>query len=574
MTGWDSGTNTYYINGVATTLNENGDGNWNGLFYLGGSLFTGLDGMTYFIEGVATPLNEDGDGWWNGFLYMGGVLFTGQNNGSYFKDGVLAHGWLSYDSGASYYYYIDGVQTYLDINGNGMYCNLYYEGGSLYTGGPNSGGNTLYWIDGVLAQGWLDTFGNYCYYIAGVQHGGLDQNGTGTSYVDSLYYYNGSLFTGWNVSYYYINGAQTTLDSSGNGGWGNNWYSSGVVLNGVDGSGNGYCTDNGIYYLMGLQTTLNYSGTGWWDLYSLYYINGQPLNGLNSSGTGYCTDDYYYYVNGVQTTLDQYGNGTWNDLYYESGNIFSGYSSYTYTYYLSGVSTYLSSDGTGPWNGLFYYQGSLFTGWETGTSVYCIEGVATTLDSSGNGIWNGNYYYAGVLSDFAGTWYWTGATYDGNWANAANWNNKKDGTGGNPTNAPWKTADTANHNVEPANSVLSNVGANQLTLGGWSGPQFTINGVCRGMTLTFYDSWIYGGTFVGCTINNYGSCLVGGLYASCTYVGYTNGYNSPVSIGSLYLEKGNIIANGVMIKGTDPAPTGHGFIPIQTGSDILGAGLL
>ena len=53
--GWI--TDTYWINDVATTLDQNGDGKWQGKLYEGGTLFSGTKYSLTFVDGLAQPEN-------------------------------------------------------------------------------------------------------------------------------------------------------------------------------------------------------------------------------------------------------------------------------------------------------------------------------------------------------------------------------------------------------------------------------------------------------------------------------------------------------------------------------------
>lgn len=71
---------SYYIDDNLTTLDDTGDGFWNGLLYNNGDLFSGyfeyegdygLNG--YYIDGELTTLDLNGNGFWRGWLYKIGV---------------------------------------------------------------------------------------------------------------------------------------------------------------------------------------------------------------------------------------------------------------------------------------------------------------------------------------------------------------------------------------------------------------------------------------------------------------------------------------------------------------------
>jgi hypothetical protein len=126
-----------------------------------------------------------------------------------------------------------------------------------------------------------------------------------------------------------------------------------------------------------------------------YFTNNASSDGypVDVEGTGYFSG--VFYINNVETTLNGFGNGTWNDLYYESGSLYTGFNSDNNIYYIAGVATTLDNNGSGTWNDLYYESGSLYTGFSDPT--YYIEGQVTELDSTGTGTFNGQTYINGVL---------------------------------------------------------------------------------------------------------------------------------------------------------------------------------
>ena len=77
-TGWwgPGGNNqVYYIEATPTSLDEIGNGFWNGHAYAGGQLNpTGWNGYHWYIDDVETSLDSNGDGCWNGYVYYSGVI--------------------------------------------------------------------------------------------------------------------------------------------------------------------------------------------------------------------------------------------------------------------------------------------------------------------------------------------------------------------------------------------------------------------------------------------------------------------------------------------------------------------
>jgi len=131
FTGWDSGTYTYYINGVGTTLDQNGDGDWNNYYYEGGvllNLYNGWDGTNYYYEGVLTSLDQTGTGWDtnNDVYFINGVVTSLDQNGNgvynnyVYVNGSPTHVYQGWDSNTNIYY-ISGDSTTLPQNGSGCW---------------------------------------------------------------------------------------------------------------------------------------------------------------------------------------------------------------------------------------------------------------------------------------------------------------------------------------------------------------------------------------------------------------------------------------------------------------------
>jgi len=113
---WNSWSG-YYIEGALTTLNAEGFGTWNDVFYAYGtpdSNFTGADPWDgyYYIASQLTTLDYDGNGEWNGDNYANGVIVIPAKNG--WIDGV---------------YYKNDVATTLDEDGNGTWNGVTFVNG-------------------------------------------------------------------------------------------------------------------------------------------------------------------------------------------------------------------------------------------------------------------------------------------------------------------------------------------------------------------------------------------------------------------------------------------------------------
>jgi hypothetical protein len=125
VNGWDEETSTYYINGVATSLNSDGSGCWNNKVYTAGSVTfdpatnTGYNpcDSIHYISGVATALDSIGYGDYDGNHYSAyPTLFEGWDN-------------------VTNTYYFAGVATTLNSNGTGDYSGALYLNGSLVVNG-------------------------------------------------------------------------------------------------------------------------------------------------------------------------------------------------------------------------------------------------------------------------------------------------------------------------------------------------------------------------------------------------------------------------------------------------------
>jgi len=216
--GWDSGTSSYYLAGVAVTADAYhaslGDTGWDanvGVFY---------------ISGAPTGLNETGEGTApDGYVYAGYPW--------------LASGWCVDSSAytAGFYspagvYYGQTDTNNLDQSGNGVgFDGITYVGGNPlpdgWFSGLEDGSFTGYYLSGrsvtadfynaaLNATGWDYNVG--AYYLDGLPQPGIDSGGNGTA-TSGLFYQGGSIYTGWDdpTGTYYVNGIATTLDTTGGG---------------------------------------------------------------------------------------------------------------------------------------------------------------------------------------------------------------------------------------------------------------------------------------------------------------------------------------------------------------------
>ena len=391
----------------------------NGVTYLDGYIANGWYGgevyiwwaNKYYIAGVVTPLDSNGNGWatLNGsdyYFYVGGTATSLPESGT----GSWSGGW-----------YMGGCPSPLDSSGTGFSQRMYgySHGGYGYCG---VAGPTVYWRNGNPAQGWYNYGEGYSYFVGG-EGSPLNENGNG-------WWMNGPAFSGhFGEGRYYIGGVATQLTESGTGVYdGNLWI--GGVRTSLPESGTGWATLNGsdyYFYVGGVQTGLPESGTGWLEDQQKYYVAGAETT-LDSNGNGYIDGQEYqngqpytppppdpcagqspsegwndslcfngYYINGGWTPLDSNGNGYIDGQEYQNGQpytpppdpcagatpvegwnagpCFNGY-------YIGGTLTSLPESGTGAWNNTYY-----------------LAGVATQLDQNGNGFRNGLFYVGGVLAN-------------------------------------------------------------------------------------------------------------------------------------------------------------------------------
>ena len=187
LTGWDSGTSSYYLSGVVS--DETG---WASTTDFTGAGQSGL----YYISGVAkNGLDSNGNGWCTDdsiFYCFGTATGLGEGSGG--------TGW----DGTTGIYYIYFQATTFDSSGTGVWNNFYYEGGCYASA----------WYLGI-------------YYYAGVATA-FDENGTGWGLGE--YWIAFSRAQGWDpaTSAYYQSGQPTTLSESGNGVWNGDVYINGV----------------------------------------------------------------------------------------------------------------------------------------------------------------------------------------------------------------------------------------------------------------------------------------------------------------------------------------------------------
>jgi hypothetical protein len=369
--GWDAETNTYYIDGVATTLDSTGYGDFGSplLHYSSyPTLWAGGDTTNnkYYVNGVE---QEGLDSCGNGGI-SAGTRIDNQPVPYDFTYGV----YYGYSSCAGVFLMASGHSGFLQpVPGLGA------GGYGDYNGYHFSSFPTLF-------NGWDATTSTY--YIDGVATT-LNSDGTGCwnneIYTAGSVTFNPATDTGYNTcdSIYYISGVATALDSTGYGDYDGNHYSAYPTLF------EGWDTATNTYYFAGVATTLDRNGTG--DYSGALYLNGSPV----VDGT---TPRYFSATNAVSLESTNY----W-EVYLDS---FSGPGPFTCyspptsadnvnvnTYPLSGSSTvnnlYLS--GTS----LNYIDSYL-----TSTATVTVLGAATV----GFGYTNSGNITCANVSFSAGSW--------------------------------------------------------------------------------------------------------------------------------------------------------------------------
>ena len=345
--GWFAGTQTYYIGGQATTLNEFGDGTWNGDLYSGGTLFTGTSGGVYYVNG------NPATGVYGGTYYESGVAATGTSGGVYYVSGSPANGVYSgtyYQSGVAATGTSGGVYYVSGSPANGVYSGTYYQSGVAATG--TSGG--VYYVSGSPANG---TY-NQVYYENGIA--------AATSY---------NLATPTNIS---VGTSLVALTAT--------------IVNGAPGTYTVYddipiANMSNFYYGGGVSAfNINLAQNS-----GLYFYAGGDINTAGSTGNM----SIQLWEGGAYNSSTGMFDGVLRSSFSDRLIYIDGY--YGGTYYLSGAATTLDQNGNGEWQNLFYQNGNLFSG--NYNSSYYINGAITDLDGNGNGVYNSDWYDYGVVNN-------------------------------------------------------------------------------------------------------------------------------------------------------------------------------
>jgi len=294
------------------------------------------------------------------------MAYYNENDGLYYANEEFTTLFTGLDQ-TSYIYYLNGVQTTLNMHGFGTWNGNFYVEGDInnsYTGWHWSDDSNTFYVNSEATT--LDTtgFGTW----------------NGNFYVDGQI---NNSYTGLNSmsTAYYVNSEETTLDLEGFGTWNGNFYVYGQINNSYTGP-DGW---NSVYYVNSEATTLDSGGSGFWS--DKAYINGteQP--------TGW--NGYFYYIDNVETTLDTFGYGFWDGKAYSEGvEQPTGWTGYFY--YINNVQTTLGDNGDGEWNGQTYVNGVVQGGGDGGggggggsvdleSGLQAFYKLDDTSDSSGNG---------------------------------------------------------------------------------------------------------------------------------------------------------------------------------------------
>jgi hypothetical protein len=339
------------------------------------------------------------------------------SEGRYFVDGRPAQGYHSYYENNMYYqsrYFIAGWNASVDMFGNGVNS----DGHGRWCENKLKGIDQChYYVSGAqFNNAWSVILGKY---ILNTFESPLNESGTGdwscNSYgmmnqeIQALcgyYYVNGSKFTGWEptLGYYYIDGMQTQLDSTGTGNWTNPSAFS-------------------QYYIGGIATPLSQSGDGNW-------CGPDPR---------YSGEDYAY-SNGVSGMCHNYSNG---DIIKGCTNP-SAYNYNSSATYDNGNCEGFSGEGS-VWNSWIYLGSSQFSS--------CTEIRSMSPANPSNQPWSSsdttsqNGYYL-IFVDGMGYNVFCDMTSDG-----GGWTLMAAAVGGSEPNPSWTTSTTGvpdfNHVADP-----------------------------------------------------------------------------------------------------------------------------
>jgi len=300
FTGYWDPTQTYYISGIATTLDSSGSGTWNGDTYVNGSTTSTTTvtttttstalcptngycsaNDTYYISGNATTLNSSGNGVWNDGSGLK-CYSTGSSASNVLFNGT---GYCPQTNK----YYLSGTETTLTSDGAGWWLGDHYASGVI-----NSLSGTAFdpTVNPVKACGYDCIFSSsqITFTVDGT-HGDFTADSSQWSFV------NGAIVT-WIFSDSGSNQGTligtATFNNSGNGLYGNFGFITGdatfnngsINYSTVTGTAlyQGYTgVANGVCYFNGERTTLNSSCSGTWK--GVSYVNGSTTTTTSTSTT-------------------------------------------------------------------------------------------------------------------------------------------------------------------------------------------------------------------------------------------------------------------------------------------------
>ena len=371
------------------------------------------------------------------------IITTGETY--YFdpKTGAMQTGWVTYESGAKYYFYSDGRMARNTKIGEYTIDNYGLAYIENYTGWQYKSDNWYYYVNGEAVTGWKFINNNWYYFdVYGqmatglvspvLMHGGgwylLDSSGamkTGWQKYNGEWCYfglSGNMYMGWQKidgKWYYFGPSKNmpelvTVNEKGE------WYPyniSGAMntgwqkINGVwyyfDASGamkTGWQKINGTWYYFANSGAMK---TGWLDYAGQkYYLQSSGAMATNTTVDGYKIDasgvatkviqngwqsadnHWYYYTNGKKVTGWKAVNNVW--YYFDgSGVMKTGWQK------INGVWYYLNPSGAMQkgWqkiNGAWYYfgtSGAMKTGWldEGGKKYYLQSSGAMATNTTVDG---------------------------------------------------------------------------------------------------------------------------------------------------------------------------------------------
>ncbi|NBX81599.1 hypothetical protein EBQ90_00700 [bacterium] len=352
-----------------------------------------------------------------------------------FSTGSALSGWVP----AEQLYYLSGVQTSLDQNGEGLFFDQYYYLGELANGQMSDG---KYYSSGLLASSCGDTG---C-YVDGLRIGSflgcgydicveVDRFGSSDPNVFDFSRLDGSdfaVFAGWNYLFpegalvsgissagstfiafsgvggfsgfakgnFYVSGYPTTLDANGTGFWDGRFFYQGTQYGLGDSSnlqitqtlpnGFNYVAPGNVMLVVDLCAGCSLSSSGIVDFAGVSnngtvtasYVSFQGLssnNGLVIGNASFSGNGYY-----ANNTGTINGDASFNNENYNSGTV-------------TGVATF--AENAVNWGGIVDVATAVWNGLNGCNAWGCFIG-GRPLDNGGNGLnsWNGNFYVNGVIS--------------------------------------------------------------------------------------------------------------------------------------------------------------------------------